>query len=75
MKKYGIYEKAHMENVIYLASGNGHFKPATYENMDDAIKVCNVCNTCESKSKLTKSRYVVAEFDISPRIVTSIIEM
>lgn len=69
-KKYGIYNEKHMNDVIYLAYGNGHYKPAVYTDIDEAIKICNIIN--ENPSRL-HTKHVVAEFRILPCIVVSII--
>ena len=43
-KQYGIYDERHMDDVIRLACGNGRYKSAIYDDVDEAIRVRNVCN-------------------------------
>lgn len=74
-KHYGIYDEKNMYNVIHLACGRGHYKPAIYDDVEEAIKICNRCNETRSKSVLCiENKYVIAEFDTIPMCVISIID-
>lgn len=75
-KLYGIYDERHLDDVIYLACGNGCYKSAIYADVDEAIKICNVCNAAQPTSPITiKCKYVVAEFNLIPSRIVSIINL
>lgn len=75
-KQYGIYDERRMDNVIRLACGNGRYKSAIYDDVAEAIKICNVCNETEPAAKSAiKCKYVVAEFNIIPSRIVSIINL